>query len=140
MKSKFKLNQRVFDFFFGWGTVKEIEKSCLSVLFDKKPEESIWYHLNGTICEQVTDKPTLATKEYTLNGFTQEDTIDWSKYFHTWGVFYDEKEDFESTNRIGRLYNYDNSTTIYPFESYESESYMNFKPLTEEQIKILNLE
>ena len=138
MRTKFKADQRVFDFFFGWGTIKKIETKYISVLFDKKPKEEIWYHLNGTICEQVTDKPTLATKEYALEGFTQEPIIDYSEYFGTWGVFYDDMEDFENTNRIGKLYSYEKDS-IYPFKSCEDESYKNFKPLTEEQIKILNL-
>ena len=104
------------------------------------------YTLSGFLFEvgedgcfhNITDVPTLSTKPYTLEGFTQESIIDWSKYFNTWGIFYDEEEDFESANRVGRLHNYDNDN-IYPFQTYEGESYMNFKPLTEEQIKIIDL-
>lgn len=148
MDTKFKIGQKVYDsVFFGSaeGTVKDI-KNILNKTVVEVSFEGITFRYNheGRFIDRVDGKfitfiPTLSTKPYTLEGFTQETIVDCSKYFHTWGIFYDEKEDFESTNRIGRLYDYDNDS-IYPFQSYEGESYMNFKPLIDEQIKVLNLE
>ena len=111
---------------------KKEEDSKLVCVVKFENEEEVHY------TKQIALK-LLSFTEYSLKGFSQKTTTDWSKYFHTWGIFYDEKEDFESTNRIGRLYDYDNDS-IYPFQSYEGESYMNFKPLIDEQIKVLNLE
>lgn len=135
MRTKFKVDQRVFDFFFGWGTIKKIETKYISVLFDKKPKEEIWYHLNGTICEQVTNTPTLATKEYTLSGFTQEPQINCDNYIGKWYFFseFPEEEDYiligklESVNKNGRFHS-------------GRANFAICKPLTEEQIKILGLE
>lgn len=136
MKSIFKLNQRVFDFFFGWGTVKEIEKSHLSVLFDKKPEMEIWYNLKGIITDNLTLEPTLATKEYTLSGFTQEPIINWSDYIGKWGKFWDE-DSFDFI--ISKLYFY-NEENNAKFITSDNCPFYNFKPLSEEQLKILGLE
>ena len=38
MNTTFKVNQRVFDFFFGWGIIKEIEKSHLSIYHPNQKE------------------------------------------------------------------------------------------------------
>lgn len=140
MKTAFKKGDKVFDIRFGWGVLifmysfdwEKEEDSKLVCVVKFENEEEVHY------TKQIALK-LLSSTEYTLKGFSQKTTTDWSKYFHTWGIFYDEKEDFESTNRIGRLYDYDNDS-IYPFQSYEGESYMNFKPLIDEQIKVLNLE
>ena len=147
METKFEIGQKVYDsVFFGSaeGIVKNIKdilnKTVLEISF-----EGITFRYNheSKFIDRVDDRfitsiPTLSTKPYTLEGFTQESIIDWSKYFNTWGIFYDEEEDFESANRVGRLHDYDNDN-IYPFQTYGGESYMNFKPLTEEQIKIIDL-
>ena len=140
MKTTFEKGDKVFDIRFGWGVVifmysfdwEKEEDSKLVCVVKFENEEEVHY------TKQIALK-LLSFTEYSLKGFSQKTTTDWSKYFHTWGIFYDEKEDFESTNRIGRLYDYDNDS-IYPFQSYEGESYMNFKPLIDEQIKVLNLE
>lgn len=140
MKTTFEKGDKVFDIRFGWGIVifmysfnwEKEEDSKLVCVVKFENEEEVHY------TKQIALK-LLSFTEYSLKGFSQKTTTDWSKYFHTWGIFYDEKEDFESTNRIGRLYDYDNDN-IYPFQSYEGESYMNFKPLTDEQIKVLGLE
>ena len=140
MKTTFKKGDKVFDIRFGWGVVifmysfdwEKEEDSKLVCVVKFENEEEVHY------TKQIALK-LLSFTEYTLKGLSQKTTTDWSKYFHTWGIFYDEKEDFESTNRIGRLYDYDNDS-IYHFQSYEGKSYMNFKPLIDEQIKVLNLE
>lgn len=145
MKTKFKIGQKVYDSVFFEnleGKVVDIreslDKTILVVDFNglqfKYTKEGILL----LYAANIDNRKTLATKPYVLEGFTQETVVDWSKYFNTWGIFYDDEEDFENTNRVGRLHDY-NGDSIYPFKSYEDESYKNFKPLTEEQIKILNL-
>ena len=145
MKTEFKIGQKVYDSVFFEnleGKVVDIreslDKTILVVDFNglqfKYTKEGILL----LYAANIDNRKTLSTKPYVLEGFTQETVVDWSKYFNTWGIFYDDEEDFENTNRVGRLHDY-NSDSIYTFKSYEDESYKNFKPLTEEQIKILNL-
>lgn len=74
MKTKFKTEQRVFDYLYGSGYVKSInEFNNLQVSFDNCNFE-VWYDKNGYLIDnKVVLKPTLATKEYSLKGFTQKE-------------------------------------------------------------------
>ena len=74
MKTKFKIGQQVFDYLYGWGYVKNInEFNNLQVSFDNCNFE-VWCDKNGYFIDnKVVLKPTLATKEYSLKGFTQKE-------------------------------------------------------------------
>jgi hypothetical protein len=134
----FKIDQKVFDYSYGWGKVKIIYKEDrLTVHFPK--DLRVDYSKNGcrflsAVKGDVSEYPTLATKEYTLCGFTQESQIDWEYYIGKWCIFKDIDSDpiyidrLESVDERGYFYN-----------EREGNFWLTCKPLTEEQIKILNL-
>lgn len=79
--------------------------------------------------------PILSFTEYNLidGGFSQERPIDYGEYIGKWGKFWNDKKEY----------------IVSKLERYSSEGfrtttsialYKFFEPLTEEQIKILNLE
>lgn len=76
----------------------------------------------------------LSFTEYTLNGFTAEKPIDYSKFVGKWGKFWN---DDEAKCIISRLGKYDGNWFIPTSSSIPI--YENFKPLSEEQIKSLGL-
>lgn len=82
--SKFEVNQKVFDYSYGWGkiikiiTTSDSSKEPIIVFINNKDIYNI-YDLEGrnvclidNIIKYRADKPTLATKEYYLEDFTQE--------------------------------------------------------------------
>ena len=78
MKTKFKLNQKVFDYSYGWGKVSEIFKNTSFSVYYSKFRLYILYREDGSYYykEGLDTKPVLATEEYTLKGFTQKEQID----------------------------------------------------------------
>lgn len=146
--SKFEVNQKVFDYSYGWGKIVKIattsdnSKEPIIVFINNKDIYS-FYDLEGrnvclidNIIKYRADKPTLATKEYNLKDFTQEKQIDYSDYLGKYGMFWDEDKKFPLIAILESFIN-DNS---YPFKSCGGMGYYsNFEPLTDEQLKVLGL-
>ena len=138
MKTIFKVGDRVFDIRFGWGTVKHIEEDensyfPISVLFDNdKFQNNKLYEVEHN---DKTYTNLLSFTEYTLQGFSQRRPIDYEECIGKWGKFWNK-----DTNDIviDKLIDYYGDYVYEPFESRFTQ-YQYFEPLTEEQIKILNL-
>lgn len=137
----FKINQKVFDYSYGWGVIiTEYFDGSISVKYsNSKSEINILYNKDGSYANgnpNVVAKPVLDTEEYTLNGFTQKEQIDYEQYLGAWGKFWN----YDSGNDIlvSTLYYY-NDENDYKFITDNDEAYEFFEPLTEEQIKVLGL-
>ena len=97
--SKFYVNQKVFDYSYGWGKIIKIITTSDSseepiIIFANNKDVYNIYDLEGrnvclidNIIKYRADKPTLATKEYYLEDFTQEPQINYTKYINKWGKF-----------------------------------------------------
>lgn len=127
-KVEFYVNQDVFDYTFKFGTVVQINQSAngekyLVVMFGniKNP---INYDLTGRLIDLQQGyvrvraiNPTLATKEYYLEGFTQEQQIDYREYIDNWGKFGYSKDEIEF---IGILKDFRETSEglqyFYPFD------------------------
>lgn len=139
MKTIFEVGDRVYDIRFGWGTVKHIQEDVSSyfpvnVLFDNDKSQNLKFYSSEFDEEKYTN--LLSFTEYTLQGFSQERPINYEDYIGKWGRFFDKNEIHIA---IDKLVDYHGSSADAPFESRFAH-YSNFEPLTEEQIKILNLE
>ena len=138
MKTIFKKGDRVFDYIKGWGEIVHTYSDNWEKVDD-----------NYTVCVVKFDSSKeiihftkyLATKmlsftEYTLQGFTQEKPVNYEEYVGKWGKFWDY--DFKKSCIIGKLCRY-HSEDSKPFK-VTSLHFEYFEPLSEEQIKTLNLE
>jgi hypothetical protein len=142
-KQIFKKGDRVFDIRYGWGKVVCKDKAILFPIYvqfddDDDAQEIVFYTSDGK--NMPGDKlPLLSFTEYTLHmqGFTQEKPVNYEEYIGKWGKFWSSgKNDMIIARLISHT---DNVFEDYSFKSTDSW-YKNFEPLTEEQIKILNLE
>ena len=81
--------------------------------------------------------PTLATKEYYLEYFTQEPQIDYTKYIDKWGKFGNSEDKIEF---IGVLKDFRETSEglkyFYPFED-KNIDYEYFEPLSDDEFKNL---
>lgn len=149
--SKFEVNQKVFDYSYGWGkivkiiTTSDVSKEPIIVFINNKDIYN-FYDLEGknvclidNIVKYRAVNSTLATKEYYLEDFTQEPQIDYTKYINKWGKFGFSKDKIEF---IGVLKDFRETLEglkyFYPFED-RYINYEYFEPLTDEQLKILGL-
>ena len=134
MERIFEIGDKVFDIRYGWGEVESFENELDFEFIEVKFEDSlISYTLSGP--EYYNDELCLLSfTEYTLNGFTKDKPLDYSKFMGKWGMFWnDDKEEYI----IGKLESYDGKWFVS--ESSPIPLYKNFKPLTEYQIKSLGL-
>ena len=81
--SKFEINQKVFDYSYGWGKIVKITTTSDSseepiIVFINNEDIYNFYDLEGrnvclidNIIKYRAVNPTLATKEYSLKDFTQ---------------------------------------------------------------------
>lgn len=133
-KEIFRKGDRVYDATFGWGTVAAINNATLLPITVKFERDKIFYTIDGKTYPTAI-RPTLSFTEYTLQGFSQERPIDYTEYIGKWGKFWDIDV---KTCIIDRLIECKPDDEYY-FTTSEF-GYLNFEPLTDEQIKILNLE
>lgn len=134
MERNFEIGDKVFDIRYGWGEVEGFEVELgwenVEIRFDNS---LISYTLSGPE-DFDNELRLLSFTEYTLNGFTKEKAIDYSKFIGKWGMFWSNKDKDERI--ISKLEGYDDryfkSTTSITLYAY-------FKPLTDEQIKSLGL-
>ena len=148
-KVEFYVNQDVFDFAYRFGTVVKINQTAsgekyLVVMFGNV-KNPINYDLTGQLIDLQQGyvhsraiSPTLATKEYYLEGFTQEPQIDYTKYIDSWGKFGYSKDEIEI---IGVLKDFRETSEglkyFYPFID-RNVNYEYFEPISDEEMKYLN--
>ena len=141
MGTIFKVGDRVFDIRFGWGIVNftysmdwnkaQPEFLVCEVEFDKNKNKKP-YSYTKKLATQM-----LSFTEYTLQGFSQERSMNYNDYIGKWGKFWDNDKNHIILDKLDSYI--DNIFEDCFFKSKNS-CYKNFEPLTEEQIKILNLE
>lgn len=136
-KQIFKLGDRVFDIMYGWGVVEELhqdEERSYPLIVRFPGFDTLYYTRDGK--SNTSDShPILSFTEYGFdNRFSQERSINYEEYIGKWGKFWDDRIKEYIISRLERI-------TPDGFKSNTSIMiYNNFEPLTEEQIKMLNLE
>lgn len=129
METVFKIGDKVFDYNYGWGeVVKFVDFGFFIVKFK---DRNVGYDPNGG--RPNSNVPILSFTEYTLQGFSQERPIDYNDYIGKWGKFW--RDDADEYRLISKLRRFDGKV----FQTDNGTWFPNFKPLTEEQIKILDL-
>ena len=139
-KQIFKVGDRVFDIRYGWGTIKKYNANCtfpIGVQFDRENIQDLIHYLKSGKDYEIDDVGLLSFTEYDLvnGGFSQERPINYEDYMRKWGKFWNDNPEYFT---IGILKGYEQGGHK-PFQSV-SLDFQNFKPLTDEQIKILELE
>lgn len=136
MKTIFKTGDRVFDIRFGWGTVKEV----LDTLYHNYPI-TVFFDNIGNVITYASDgsfgagmPQMLSFTEYTLQGFSQERLVNYEEYIGKWGVFWDRRC---NGYYISKLKGIDINNGFTEFVDSDSGKWDKFRPLTDEQIKIL---
>lgn len=143
-KVEFYVNQDVFDYTFKFDTVVQINQTAngekyLVVNFEKV-KNSVYYDLTGRLIimnqgyiHTRAVNPTLATKEYYVENFTQEPQIDYTKYINSWGKFGFSKDEIEI---IGVLKDFRKNSEglkyFYPFNDRNID-FEYFEPLSDEE-------
>lgn len=136
-KQIFKIGDRVFDIMYGWGVVEELhqdEERSYPLIVRFPGFDTLYYTRDGK--SNTSDShPILSFTEYGFdNRFSQERPINYEEYIGKWGKFWDDRIKEYIISRLERI-------TPDGFKSNTSIMiYNNFEPLTEEQIKMLNLE
>lgn len=127
-KTIFKTGDRVYHHYFSWGTVKEIYINngyfnLYIIDFDNNKYEN------------YIPEYEISFTEYTLNNFSQEKPINYEDYIGKWGKFWDDED--ERNFVVSKLIEVKNES----FKDVEEWGWFdNFKPLTKEQIEILELD
>ena len=135
-KQIFKVGDRVFDIMYGWGVVEELhqdEERSYPLIVRFPGFDTLYYTRDGK--SNTSDShPILSFTEYGFdNRFTQERPINYEEYIGKWGKFWGDRIQEYIISRLERA-------TPEGFKSNTSFIlYDNFEPLTEEQIKTLNL-
>lgn len=135
-KQTFEKGDRVFHYLKGWGEIvhtysdnwEEVDDNytvCV-VKFDSSEELE---HFTKYLATK-----TLSFTEYSLQGFTQEKPINYEEYVGKWGVFWDRRF---NGYYISKLKGLDVNNGFTEFVDSDSGKWNKFRPLTDEQIKIL---
>lgn len=139
-KQTFEKGDRVFDILYGWGEVVGVYKTGLYVVKVKfnNIKDKIYYTIDGKY-EHKDLAPRLSFTEYNYEngGFSQERPINYEEYVGKWGKFTDISNNNDFV--IGRLSSFKVSNDETYFATESGDAYNTFEPLTEEQIKVLNL-
>lgn len=138
-KEIFREGDKVFDVRHGWGTIVKYNATQnypIEVKFDKDDLEELIYYTKYGKDYKLDDAGLLSFTEYGLDDrFSQERPINYNDYIGKWGKFWDIDV---KTCIIDRLIECKPDDEYY-FTTSEF-GYLNFEPLTDEQIKILELE
>ena len=139
-KQIFKVGDRVFDILYGWGKVIDDNKGGLfpiGVQFDDDDSQEVIVYTDDGKHMPGEESPLLSFTEYTLQGFSQERPINYEEYVGKWGKFTDISNNNDFV--IGRLSSFKVSNDETYFATESGDAYNTFEPLTEEQIKVLEL-
>lgn len=138
MKTIFKVGDKVFDYSFGWGKVIDVTEEIwypVEVMFEGEISKVMYTKEGKRSLEE--NEPVLSFTEYTLQGFSQERPINYGDYEGKWGKFTDVSNNNDFV--IGRLSSFKVSNDETYFATENGDAYNTFEPLTEEQIKVLEL-
>ena len=138
-KQIFRKGDRVFDIRYGWGKVIDDNKGGLfpiGVQFEDDDSQEVIIYTNDGKTNHGEELPLLSFTEYTLKGFSQERPVNYEECVGRWGKFWEEGE---NEILISILVNYERNNKEFPFET-GNEYFSNFEPLTEEQVRVLNLD
>ena len=135
-KEIFRVGDRVFDIIFGWGKVTEVyyfqnRNYPVSVQF----ENSIIKYTYDGKWNTADSYSRLSFTEYGFDDrFSQERPIDYTEYIGKWGKFWNDKINEYTISKLERikLTSFVSNTSIAIYDCFE--------PLTDEQVKILELE
>jgi len=130
MKTIFKEGDKVFDHLLGWGEVTEVDLALHYSVNVQYEKAIIRYTKDGRLSKDF--HPTLSFTEYTLEGFSQERPINYNDYVGKLGLFWVNVDGFGIISRLKHFYD-------RRFQTEQGFWYDSFKPLTEEQLKILEL-
>lgn len=123
-KQIFKTGDRVFVYGLGWVVIEKVAELYVVVCKTYSEKDSFFTIPNDLV----------SFTEYSLQGNSQERPIDYNDYIGKWGKFWDDYVDegfcVSKLNKI--VFDFFHTTDDTPFNYFE--------PLTEEQIKILELE
>lgn len=137
-KQTFEKGDRVFHYLKGWGEIvhtysdnwEEVDDNYTVCIVKFESSEEL-EHFTKYLATK-----TLSFTEYTLQGFTQEKPVNYEEYIGKWGKFWDNDKNHIILDKLDSYI--DNMFEDYSFKSKNS-CYKNFEPLTEEQIKALEL-
>lgn len=135
MKTKFEIRDKVFDIRFGWGKIIKVyypdweEKEDNTLVFEVELENGDIIYYTKRIALKL-----LSFTEYTLKGLNQIHKRDYSQYIGKWCKFRDKN--FEKFYYLCVLKEVDEKGY---FHDSEDDVWDICEPLTDEQIKILNL-
>lgn len=128
MKTIFQKEDKVFDYQLGWGEV--ISSDGLNNVSVKFEWGEVSYNREGA--RFPSSKPTLSFTEYKLEGFSQDRPINYDDFIGKWGAFWSDDNDYRFVSKL-------NCIEDGVFQAKQGGWYRNFKPLSDEQIKILEL-
>ena len=132
-KEIFRVGDRVFDIRYGWGEIVSINSDRaypITAVFNGSKTN---YTYKGE--SSTGNIQTLSFKEYGFdNRFSQERPVNYEDCIEKWGKFWNDNPE---SLTIGILKGYEQGGHK-PFQSI-SLDFQNFEPLTDEQIKILEL-
>ncbi len=132
-KEIFRVGDRVFDIRYGWGEIVSINSDRaypITAVFNGSKTN---YTYKGE--SSTGNIQTLSFKEYGFdNRFSQERPVNYEDCIEKWGKFWNDNPEYFT---IGILKGYEQGGHK-PFQSI-SLDFQNFEPLTDEQIKILEL-
>ena len=136
-KQIFKVGDRVFDIHFGWGEVKTILTEGSHTIHVKFVNGIDYNFTKDGKSFEKSINPTLSFTEYNLTegGFSQKRPINYEEYIGKWGVFWDTNP--QHFRIMGKLVGYIQNSKK-PFKGI-SHNFRYFEPLTEEEVKMLNL-
>ena len=136
-KQIFEKGDKVFDIMYGWGVVEELhqdEERSYPLIVRFSDFDTLYYTRDGK--SNTSDShPILSFTEYGFdNRFSQERPINYEDCIEKWGKFWNDNPEYFT---IGILKGYEQDSHK-PFQSI-SLDFQNFEPLTDEQIKVLEL-
>lgn len=132
-KTIFKKGDKVYHHMYGWGIfssyINNSNNSYCYVIFNRYKKEIG----DSYVCSemQVFD---LSFTEYTLNNFSQERQIDYNEWVGKWCMFWDHVDESYIIRKFSTFLGVNRFVCSY------NSSWKYCKLLTEEQVKILELE
>lgn len=142
-KQIFKVGDRVFDIRYGWGKVTICADTILypiGVQFNEDDSQEVILYTEDGKGHLGDNKPVLSFTEYGFdNRFSQKRVFDYKNCIGKYGKFWD---DGENTIIVGKLCDYyQYHTHHFRVRTHDDEIgfYTNFEPLTEKQVKVLEL-
>ena len=137
-KQTFEKGDRVFHYLKGWGEIVHLYSDNWEEVDDNYTVCVVKFDSSEEIVHftKYLATKTLSFNEYTLKGFNQERPPEYMECIGKWGKFWNNDSD---SFQIGKL----EDCRYLPVKGYRflnnQRVFQNFKPLTDEQLKVLGL-